>query len=242
MAMKSVFWLAPALLFVLSVGCGKAPVADLETTPSTTNPAVAHESQGDGKTPVDADSYVRQPVVNTPAAVLPVDSDSTPEKVVTEFLNAMKTGNDGVAAGLLTATAREETAKHSLAVQPPGSETAQYEIGEGELSEDDPNVAQVGCLWTEKGPDGADHSEQVVWVLRKHTEGWRVFGMATQMPTRPDPVFFNFEDPAEMTELMEMISQEMAAAEAKEGSGSEEDGEGVRGAAKRQETENSLRR
>src|SRR6187401_2574909 len=99
MAMKSAYWLAPALLFAWSIGCGKAPDATSETTPTTAHPAVAHESQGDAKTPNDSDSYVRPPVVNTPAAELPVEPGSTPEKVVTEFLNAMKTGNDGVAAG-----------------------------------------------------------------------------------------------------------------------------------------------
>jgi hypothetical protein len=245
MAMKSAIWLAPAFLLVWTVGCGKSPVAENETAPATANPAVAHESHGEAKTPADSDSYVAEPVVNAPAAVLPVTADSTPEMVVTEFLNAMKTGNDGVAAGLLTATAREETGKHSLAVQPPGSPTAEYEIGKGELSEDDPAVAQVGCVWTEKDAEGADHSEQVVWVLRKHEEGWRVFGMATQMPTRKEPVFFNFEDPAEMTALMETISQEMqemAAAGSQENLNSpEEGGDEIRGAAKPDETENSLR-
>jgi hypothetical protein len=241
--MKFAHWLAPALLVVFSVGCGSSPVAEDGTTPSAANPAVAHESHGDAKTPADSDTFVEQPIVNAPAAVLPVTADSTPEKVVTEFLNAMKTGNDGVAAGLLTAVAREETAKHSLAVQPPGSPTAAYEISEGQLSEDDPAVSQVGCLWTEKDAEGADHTEEVVWVLRKiPEEGWRVFGMATQMPTRTEPVFFNFEDPAEMTALMEEISQEMAAAPSGDrtaGGGGEE---GVQGTAKATQPENSLRR
>jgi len=240
--MKSAHWLAPALLLVWLVGCGKPTVTETDTKPSTANPAVAHESQGDAKTPADSDTYVREPVVNTPAAVLPVTASSSPEKVVTEFLNAMKTGNDGVAAGLLTATAREETGKHSLAVQPPGSPTAEYEISEGQLAEEDPTVAQVGCLWTEQDAQGENHTEEVVWVLRKHTEGWRVFGMATKMPTREEPVFFNFEDPAEMTALMETISQEMAAAEGQSNTGSSEEGEEVRGAAKPDELENSLRR
>lgn len=238
--MKSAYWLAPAVLVVGSIGCGKSTVAEPEAKSDSTNPAVVQESTGSGKTPADADSYVQEPVVNTPAAVLPVDVNSTPEQVVTEFLNAMKTGNDGVASGLLTTTAREETARHNLAVQPPGSPTAAYEVTASELSEDDPNVAQVGCLWTEASTDGVEQSEQVVWVLRKHSEGWRVFGMATQMPTREEPVFFNFEDPTEMTALMDEIYAEMAAAQAAENPASEAGGE-IRGAAKPGEEENSLR-
>jgi hypothetical protein len=240
--MKSILWLAPALLLAAFVGCGKSTVGENDATPGATNPAVAHESHGGGSSPADSDSFVEQPVVNTPAAVLPVTPDSTPEKVVTEFLNAMKTGNDGVAAGLLTATAREETAKHSLAVQPPGSPTAEYEISEGQLSEDDETVAQVGCLWTEKDPQGADHTEEVVWVLKKVQEGWRVFGMATQMPTRQEPVFFNFEDPAEMTTLMEEISKEMTQAQSEDKTAGNPSDEEVPGTANAGQPENSLRR
>jgi hypothetical protein len=243
--MKIASWLAPTLLVLSAVGCGKSTVPELGTTTTPTTPAVAQESPEGAKNPADGDSYVQQPVTNTPAAVLPVELDSPPEKVVTEFLTAMKTGNEGVAAGLLTATAREETAKHSLAVQPPGSPTAQYEISAGEVSEDDPTVAQVGCVWREQDQAGADHSEQVVWVLRKLPEGWRVFGMATQMPTREEPVFFNFEDPAEMTQLMETISQEMLAAqaEAKPGEETEAPSEDpdIRKAGKSTEPSNALR-
>jgi hypothetical protein len=238
--MKSVYWLAPALLLIGIAGCGKSPVAEGETTPSSTNPAVARESHGDATTPTDSDSFVEQPIVNAPAAELPVTADSTPEEVVTEFLNAMKTGNDGVAAGLLTATAREETAKHSLAVRPPGSPTAEYEISEGKLDEEDSTLAQVGCLWTEKDAQGSERTEEVVWVLRKDDEGWRVFGMATEMPTRKDPVFFNFEDPAEMTEIMATLEEEMIAAQGGAATASTDEGEEVPGTAQA-EPKNSLR-
>src|SRR6478672_1821059 len=95
--MKTAPWLGFALL-ALSVGCGKSTVT--ETSPGTapTKPAVAEESIGDARTPADGDYKI----TNTPATVLPVSVDSPPEKVVSEFLNAMKTSDDGVAAGLLT--------------------------------------------------------------------------------------------------------------------------------------------
>lgn len=229
-------------LFALALaGCGSSqPVSENGVKPSTTTPTVAHESPGEARTPTDGDSFVPSPVVNAPAAVLPVDASSTPEKVVSEFLNAMKTGNDGVAAGLLTKKAREETAKHSLAVQPPGSPTAVYEVGEGEVSTEDPTVAQVGCLWTEKD-DSGERTEQVVWVLRKDAEGWRVFGMATHMATRTEPVFFDFEEPAEMMNLMEEISQEMAAMDTQAAAQTAASPEGGRGR-KTEDDGNSLRR
>lgn len=213
--MKVTRWLVSVVVVVAAIGCGKAPVAENETPASSPHPTVAQETPGEARTPTeDLDTYQpAEPVVNAPAAVLPVTASSAPEQVVTEFLNAMKTGNEGVAAGLLTEKARTETAKHSLAVQPPGSPSAAYEVAQGEVSPDDPTLAQVGCLWIEKDEEGAEHSEQVVWVLRKETNGWRVCGMATQMPTREEPVFFDFENPTEMNQIMEQLAQEMQAAQ-----------------------------
>jgi hypothetical protein len=211
MSMKR--WLASVVVVVAAAGCGKAPVAETESPPAVAAPTVAQESPGIATTPTeDRDTYQpAEPVVNAPAAELPVTPASPPETVVAEFLNAMKTGDEGVAAGLLTTKAREETGKHGMAVQPPGSATSEYEVAAGEISPDDPALAQVGCLWVEKDEQGAEHREQVVWVLRKESHGWRVCGMATQMPTREEPVFFDFEDPAEMNRLMEQIAQEMEA-------------------------------
>jgi hypothetical protein len=239
--MKRIAWLVPTLLAFV-VGCGgSSQVAESPSTPSSTDPAVARESQGDAKTPTDGDGYQQQPIVNAPAAVLPVKPNSPPEEVVSEFLKAMKTGDDGVAAGLLTKTAREETAKHNLAVQPPGSPTAEYEVAAGEPSEEDPAVSQVECVWSEREADGTERSEHVWWVLRKHREGWRVFGMATEMPTRTEPVFFNFEEPEEMTALMETISQEMASNQSDDAEPVAEEEGTVRGAERTKGRENSLR-
>jgi len=240
-AMKIARWLAPGLL-ILSVGCGQSPVTDTGTPSSNVSPTVANETPGDARTPTDGDNYVPR-VVNTPAAELPVDVNSPPEAVVTEFLKAMKTSDDGVAAGLLTAVAREETGKHGLAVQPPGSPTAVYEVTASELDTEDPTIAQVGCLWTEKDATGEERTERVVWVLRKQPEGWRVFGMGTEMPTRTEPVLFNFEDPEGMNALLEELNQEMAAMANGKTGGEDEAAPEIRKAGKPEEGQpNSLRR
>jgi len=239
--MKIVRWVAAVGLMIAAVGCGQAPVSDSETTPEQTGPTVARESHGDARTPAeDRDSFVPQPIVNAPAAKLPVRPDSLPEEVVTEFLNAMKTGNDGVAAGLLTALARTETAKHDLAVQPPGSTTAEYEVTAGEIAADDPALAQVGCVWIERDDAGAEHSEEAVWFLRKQPEGWRVCGMALQIPTREEPLVFDFEDGAAMIALIEEVSQAMAAATNE--TSSADDSPTIREASKTGDSENSLRK
>lgn len=235
--MKIARWIAAGLLTLSALGCGNAPVEKTENSSPQSGPNVALESAGDATTPTeDRDNF---PIVNTPALELPVSPDSAPEEVVAEFLNAMKTGNDGVAAGLLTATARQETAKFGLAVQPPGSAEAQYEVTQGEISAEDPNFAQVGCLWTETDADGKPHSEEVAWVLTKVGEGWRVSGMIAQSAAQQDPIYFNFENGAEMTALIDQLSGgSTPEAEA----AIQEQPEGLRSAKSLDEGENSLRK
>jgi hypothetical protein len=208
--MKKARWFATIVVGLFALGCSKAPVAEQETpAPPSGTPTVAHETPGEARTPSeDRDSFQ---VVNVPAAELPVTKSTPPEQVVAEFLNAMKEGNEGVTAGLLSTRAREETGRHGLAVQPPGSPSAKYQVTQAEISAEEPTFAQVGCLWVETDESGAEHSEHVIWVLRQQDDGWRVCGMAAEVPTRREPVFFDFEDPEEMSRLDGEIAAEMAA-------------------------------
>jgi hypothetical protein len=210
--MKSLRWCWPVFVGLTLVGCGSTSVPEqTNASGGPTHPTVAQENKTHASTPTDdKDSYVPAgQSVNMPAKDLPVTVASTPEVVVKEFLNALKTGNDGVTAGLLTATARTETAKHNLAVQPPGTPTAQYQVTAAAIEAQDPSLAQVVCLWSETDEAGSPRTDEVIWVLKKEVEGWRVCGMATKVPTRPDPVLFNFENPPEMMQLSDEIGQEM---------------------------------
>ena len=124
----------------------------------------------------------------------------------------MKTSDDGVAAGLLTATAREETGKHGMAVQPPGSPNAEYEVTAVRDfrggSDSRPGRLRLD---RERHTTGPSEPSRSCGCCARQSEGWRVFGMGTQMPSRTDPVFFNFEDPEGMSTLLEDSTQEMAA-------------------------------
>ena len=64
----------------------------------------------------------------------------------------------------------------------------------------DEGSAYVSCIWSEK----EDNSEfEVVWILREETEGWRIAGMATQLPDTDEPVVLNFEDLSELEDKMQ---------------------------------------
>lgn len=148
------------------------------------------------------------PAANAPASGS-VAGD-TPEKAVTEFLEAVRTGNDQKAALMLTPLARQKTAEVDMVVAPPGSPTAKFQVGEVEYVTPEKDGAHVWCRWTDATDDqGHTRTDDLIWVLRKEAEGWRVAGMVTRVfPDRP-PLVLNFEDPQDMLRKQELLQEEM---------------------------------
>jgi hypothetical protein len=52
-----------------------------------------------------------------------------------------------------------------------------------------------------------------VWVLRQESAGWRVAGLAMQLPPSQETQFLNFEDVADMERKKNEAAAAMAAAE-----------------------------
>jgi hypothetical protein len=133
-----------------------------------------------------------------------------PAEAVAVFLEAVKNGEDDKANSMLTKLALEETAKMNMVVAPPGSESATFEVGEVELlSEGDEQGAHVASKWTDLGDDGQPHTDDIVWMLRKEPEGWRIAGMATTVFENEPPLLLNFEDPQDMQRKQQLAEEEM---------------------------------
>lgn len=188
--------LAGFLLVAVLAGCGK-PTGDSSVPSSANDPTIVAPDQ--------------QPQTAAAPAALPIATDSPPEVVVAAFLNALRDGNDQVTEQLLSDIARTETAKHELTVQPPGTPTATYQIGDVRLV---PGGAHVHSTWSEKFDDGTDASYEIVWVLRQQPDGWRIAGMATEIEPGQPAVFLNFEDPADMLAKWKQSESAPAAGEA----------------------------
>ena len=98
----------------------------------------------------------------------------------------------------------------NMVVAPPGSESATFEVGEVELlSEGDEQGAHVASKWTDLGDDGQPHTDDIVWMLRKEPEGWRIAGMATTVFEGEPPLLLNFEDPQDMQRKQQLAEEEM---------------------------------
>jgi hypothetical protein len=133
--------------------------------------------------------------------------NSPPEAVVGRFLEAVRTGNDETAAGLLTSLARKKTTEMNLEVAPPGSDTAKFTVGEVEYIAKD--TAHVGSQWTDVDESGQPRTDPIVWVLRRDAEGWRIAGMATKVFENEPPLLLNFEEPEDMMRKQQLVAQEM---------------------------------
>jgi hypothetical protein len=184
------------LLISALVGCGQSdPAANQSTQSETPQPA--------------APTTLATEAFQAESPTL----DVAPDRIVESFLQALRDGDDTLAESLLTTKAREETAKRNLAVQPPGTPSANFNIGKVEFVTSDRRGAHVNSVWTETDPQGNTISYEIVWALRQQQEGWRIAGMATQVAQSEPPVFLNFEDPDDMLRKWQDAKERLAAEE-----------------------------
>jgi hypothetical protein len=134
----------------------------------------------------------------------------TPDKAVSDFLEAVRIGNDEKATSMLTPLARKKTAEAEMDFAPPASPTAKYEVGEVEYITPEKDGAHVWCRWTDVVDDqGHTRTDELIWVLRKESEGWRIAGMLRKVfPDRP-PLVLNFEDPEDALRKQQLLHEEM---------------------------------
>lgn len=189
-------WLA--LLATSLVGCGQPsgqPAGTDSANPPASAPATPATPTTEG-TPATPDKSSAQ-----------TKAEAAPDKVVFQFLEAVRTGNDDQAASMLTQVARQKTAEENLVVAPPGSDTAKFEVGRVEMDKD--GGACVEATWTDLDETGEPKSDRVLWMLRKEPEGWRIAGVAAPVFDGEPPLLLNFEDPEDMIRKQQQVREEI---------------------------------
>jgi hypothetical protein len=146
-------------------------------------------------------------------------SDASPATVVSNFLEAMRTGNDERCRELLSPVARQKAIerKRSLAT---ASDTAKFEIGKVEYIGEDLTVsatqpanctgARVSSSWTDIDGNGKPSTDHAIWITRREPEGWRVVGVAAVVFENEPPLLLNFEDPEEVDQKQKWLNDELA--------------------------------
>lgn len=187
-----------ALCTLLAAGCGS----------STPTPPVV-EAAPRGPVAVAAEPVAEE--TTSPAiTIIAEDESRAPDRAVTTFLDALKAGDQLRTRAMLTPKARDETTRNGLVVEPPGSSTASYEVTNIEFSPSSGDRAEVTCIWSDQTPEGP-RRDAITWMLQRHREGWRIYGMAMQLVPGQRAQFLNFENPADMERQIQAAEEQVAA-------------------------------
>ncbi len=130
-----------------------------------------------------------------------------PAEAVTQFLEAVRTGNDEAATQMLSAVARQKAAALNRNVTPPASDTAKFAVGKVDYVGND--GARVASTWTDLDPDGQPKTDEAIWVVRRESNGWRIAGVAAQVFPGEAPLLLNFEDPEDMFRKQQWVREEI---------------------------------
>jgi hypothetical protein len=175
-----------ALTLVVVIGCGKSDGPSQQSAASADRSARASASG------------------NAPGR----QATDTPEAACREFLEAVRTGNDEKASLMLSALAREKAAALGCSVTPPASDTARFAIGKVKYVGED--GAQVESVWADvDNSDNQEHSDKLIWVLRREDQGWRVAGLAATIFPGEPPLLLNFENPDEVMKKQQWAREEI---------------------------------
>ena len=135
---------------------------------------------------------------------------SEPVKTVDQFLLALKNGDDKKVRAMLTVKAQEETAKHDMVIEPPGSATATFSVDpEFRLVGDKKQVAHVLSKWADVDDQNMPTEYEVAWILRYEHDGWGIAGVATEIFEDGMPLVLSFEKPVEMMQQRDWAESEM---------------------------------
>jgi uncharacterized lipoprotein YmbA len=145
-----------------------------------------------------------------------VQKESGPQATVAQYLEAVRIGDAATVNQLLTSRARQKTTELNVAVAPPGSETAQYEVGQTRFLSEAKDAAHVESRWTDLNDNGQPQTFDVTWIMREEPAGWRVAGMMGQFIEDRPLMVFNFEDPTDVLRKQGYAQQEMAQRAAEE--------------------------
>ena len=126
------------------------------------------------------------------------DSNS-PDAVVAEFLEAVRSGNSELASAKLTPLALQRIKENDMDFAPPASETAQFRVGKVEMFQQD--KAFVESVWIERDADGQSYEENMTWGLKLTDGAWRISGMAAHMGPDQAPILVDFENPGQLVGL-----------------------------------------
>jgi hypothetical protein len=180
---KQLRWIVLAVMAACTCGCGKS------------------EKTGNASSNGGSEQVANS---TDPNSIAKADG---PAAAVSEFLEAVRTGNDAKATQMLSTIARQKASDMNRSVTPAASDTARFQIGQIELLGDD--GARVACTWIDQDEKGQPQADEFLCVLRREAEGWRIAGMAATIFPGEPPLLLDFEKPDEMLQKQQWVKEEL---------------------------------
>lgn len=172
-------------------GCGNSTVS---SNSGGRDPAVAHPNATDAS-------------VLASSAGSNADPASAAKQTVAVFLDCLRRGDETTANSMLTSKAREELQKTAWVMQPLGTPEGQFTIGRAGFPYEDKSVVLVESRWQEPGAsEGNAVAMDIVCELYQEAEGWRIAGMAVNLPGEEDALVIDFEDGKRLQEMLDFAS------------------------------------
>ncbi|QEG01111.1 hypothetical protein Mal15_51870 [Stieleria maiorica] len=195
---QSLRFLAVLAVACLLTGCGSQTDSDTVAQTSAAQTSAAQTSAAQ-----TSDS----------ATVGPDESGQLqPTEVVSQFLDRVRRGGQEASSSeLLTKLAQQELTRIGRPFEFPGSPDTVFEVRQAFPVPDQDDAVWVHTYLVEPGDSGQNFQYEVVWTLRKESEGWRVSGFAIDQGDGMEPLEFDFENGDEM-------AARLAALEGAEGS------------------------
>lgn len=142
------------------------------------------------------------------------ESEQHPEIAVTvkTFLEMFRKGDQDGVTKMLTKRAVAALKAANQPLNPPGSETASYEVGE--VNKISSTLAHVASRLTDVD-DGQEYSEDSTWIVKLEGTTWRIAGMMVQPDPSKEPVTFDFENPdfLQPEPVQERVAEQLPSAQ-----------------------------
>ena len=130
------------------------------------------------------------------------------KSVVTEFVNALRRGDDAKAKTLLTKLARQKVEEQGRSLGYGANDSVKIEVDEATFPTPEHDIAHVPTRWIDQDETGKPRTDKATWVCRHEEEGWRVAGFAAYVFEGEEPLFMNFEDPEDMAKHEKWLKEE----------------------------------
>lgn len=193
------------LTMIFLIGCGDGDPA----TPS----GEGDTQSTDGQAP----AAPATPAGDEQAIVVPPEISADPVAVTRAFVEAARRGHGKAAFALMTTKAREALEGKSDFMRLPVSDNAKLTVGQAQIRNE--TTVWVPTVLTDFNSQGVCKEYEMVWGLRKESDGWRVGGVALEViPNRP-PLILDFEKPEEQKRKTELAIKEMERLEAARAAG-----------------------